>query len=58
MQSFFATNVGKNNALKIVPLITFSDVIEQCKKLENVISGTIFNALFLPTLVAKKDCIK
>ena len=33
IQSFFATNVGKFNALKIVPLITFSDVIEQCKKL-------------------------
>lgn len=33
IQSFFATNVGKNNALKIVPLITYSDVIEQCKKL-------------------------
>ena len=33
IQSFFATNAGKFNALKIVPLITFSDVIEQCKKL-------------------------
>jgi hypothetical protein len=35
IQSFFATNVGKNNALKIVRLITYSDVIEQCKKLEH-----------------------
>ena len=35
IQSFFATNVGKNNALKIVPLITYSDVIDQCKKIEN-----------------------
>ena len=33
IQSFFAINAGKFNALKIVPLITFSDVIEQCKKL-------------------------
>jgi Domain of unknown function (DUF3303) len=33
IQSFFATNAGKFNALKIVPLITFSDVIERCKKL-------------------------
>jgi len=33
IQSFFATNVGKFNALKIVPLITYSDVIEQYKKL-------------------------
>jgi hypothetical protein len=35
IQSFFATNVAKSNALKIVPLITFSDVIEHCKKLEH-----------------------
>jgi hypothetical protein len=33
IQSFFAKNAGKFNALKIVPLITFSEVIEQCKKL-------------------------
>jgi hypothetical protein len=31
IQSFFAINADKFNALKIVPLITFSDVIEQCK---------------------------
>ena len=33
IQSFFATNVGKSNSLKIVPLITYYDVLEQCKKL-------------------------
>ena len=34
VQSFFTTSyLSKINALKIVPLITYSDVIEQCKKL-------------------------
>jgi hypothetical protein len=34
VQSFFTTSyLSKINALKIVPLITYSDVIEHCKKL-------------------------
>ena len=34
VQSFFTTSYLSNiNALKIVPLITYSDVIEHCKKL-------------------------
>ncbi|MDR4511470.1 MAG: hypothetical protein MRJ93_07170 [Nitrososphaeraceae archaeon] len=33
IQTFFATNLARFNSLKIVPLITFSDVIEHCKKL-------------------------
>ena len=34
VQSFFTTSyLSKINALKIVPLITYSDVIEKCKKL-------------------------
>ena len=33
IQTFIATNLARFNALKIVPLITFSDVIEHCKKL-------------------------
>ena len=33
VQSFFTTSyLSKINALKIVPLITYSDVIEHCKK--------------------------
>ena len=34
IQSFFTTNIGKNNALKIASLNKYSDLIEQCKKLE------------------------
>jgi len=34
VQSFFTTSyLSEINALKIVPLITYSDVIEHCKKL-------------------------
>ena len=29
------TSIAKFNALKIVPLLTFKDVIEKCKKIEN-----------------------
>ncbi|MGD1837048.1 MAG: hypothetical protein ACPKPY_03200 [Nitrososphaeraceae archaeon] len=42
VQSFFSNNTGKFNALKIVHLITFPDVIEQCKKISTLI---IFNFL-------------
>lgn len=29
------TGVAKFNAVKIVPLLTFKDIIEKCKKIEN-----------------------
>jgi len=39
-----AKTVGRFNTLKIVPLITFQDVIERCKKVED---GTFYDNLIL-----------
>ena len=38
-----ARTAGRFNTLTIVPLITFQEVIEKCKKIEN---GTFFETRF------------
>lgn len=39
IEEFMARTAGRFNTLTIVPLITFQEVIERCKKIEN---GTFF----------------
>jgi hypothetical protein len=39
IEEFMAKPAGRFNTLRIVPLITFQEVIERCKKVEN---GTFF----------------
>jgi hypothetical protein len=44
IEELMAKTVGRFNTVKIVPLITFQDVIERCKKVED---GTFYDKLIL-----------
>jgi hypothetical protein len=41
IEEFMVKTAGRFNTVKIVPLITFQDVIERCKKVED---GTFFES--------------